>query len=257
MHVYHSFRCRANGRARHTVPNTSSNFITPLSPTGRELKGFKVTIRNDPTSPIFRSSTSGGISIAGKGIDIANARTITPVKNVDKDTGEVETTYIKAEGSALAVGKLADADVSIVTEEFEENGDLITTVDTSATGFLGKPKLSAVDASIEQKEVAAGFFAGPDVTVVAESRADVEASQVEKKANSGVEISARTNADVDTEELTASAQQGTTVGDFATGINNPIPNSVQNQETFGQVTAIDENGNIVFQDETTEPQEQP
>lgn len=190
---------------------------------------------------------------------------------------------------------MADADVSIVTEEFEENGDLITTVDTSATGFLGKPKLSAVDASIEQKEVAAGFFAGPDVTVVAESRADVEASQVEKKANSGVEISARvslcdmykeanfilqwyykqnilkfeynrefffffslqTNADVDTEELTASAQQGTTVGDFATGINNPIPNSVQNQETFGQVTAIDENGNIVFQDETTEPQEQP
>lgn len=95
MHVYHSFRCRANGRARHTVPNTSSNFITPLSPTGRELKGFKVTIRNDPTSPIFRSSTSGGISIAGKGIDIANARTITPVKNVDKDTGEVETTYVR------------------------------------------------------------------------------------------------------------------------------------------------------------------
>lgn len=86
---------------------------------------------------------------------------------------------------------MADADVSIETEEDEENGNLVTIIDTSATGFLGKPTLSAVVASIEQAEVDTGFFVGPDVQVIAESKANVDASQVEKKANSGVEISAR------------------------------------------------------------------
>jgi hypothetical protein len=85
---------------------------------------------------------------------------------------------------------LPKATVDIETEENEENGNLITTVDTSATGLLGKPKLSAIDAHIEQKEVDSGFFKGPDVKVIADSRAVVDATQVEKKSNSGVKITA-------------------------------------------------------------------
>jgi hypothetical protein len=65
---------------------------------------------------------------------------------------------------------------------------LKTVVDTAAIGL--KPKLTAVDASIEQKEVATGFFAGPGTKVIADSRAAVNAAQVEKKANSGVVIAA-------------------------------------------------------------------
>jgi hypothetical protein len=94
MHIHHcAFHCRALVIQFLT---RSSCFIAFLlfSQTGRELKGFKVTIRNDPTSPIFQSYTSGGISIAGSGIDIANTRTVTPVRNVDKHTREVETSYV-------------------------------------------------------------------------------------------------------------------------------------------------------------------
>jgi hypothetical protein len=60
----------------------------------RDLQGIKVTVRNDPTKPIFRSETSGGINIAGKGIDIENERTITAVNNIDKHTGVAETTFV-------------------------------------------------------------------------------------------------------------------------------------------------------------------
>lgn len=60
----------------------------------------------------------------------------------------------------------------------------------------------------------------------------------------------QTNADINLDKQTATAKQGTTVSDFATGPNNPIPNSQQNQQTFGQVTAIDKNGKVVFQQKT-------
>lgn len=56
------------------------------------MKGIKIV--NDPTSPIFSSATSGGINIAGKGVAVANARTITPVKNVNKATGAIETSLV-------------------------------------------------------------------------------------------------------------------------------------------------------------------
>ena len=155
------------------------------------MKGWKVTVKNDPTSPIFQSTTSGGLDIAGHGIDYENSKTITSVKNIDKHTGKVETNYVQSEGSALVVGKLADALVKIKSEVDKDNGNLVTTVDTSATGLLGKPKISAVDAHIEQKELDSGFFKGPDVKVIADSRAKVDATQVEKKADSGVKISTR------------------------------------------------------------------
>lgn len=85
---------------------------------------------------------------------------------------------------------MADAEVEIETEEDEDTGDLVTVIGTSATGLFGKPKLSAVDASIEQKEVDTGFFPVADVKVIGESKANVDARQLEKKANSGVIIAA-------------------------------------------------------------------
>jgi len=90
------------------VLTRSSDFSLPFSPflslTGRELKGIKVTVRNDPTSPIFTSSTSGGIRFGGRGIDIARERTVTPVRNVDKHTGEVETTYVRCKNFFKSIG---------------------------------------------------------------------------------------------------------------------------------------------------------
>ena len=57
------------------------------------MKGIKII--NDPTSPIFSSSTSGGINIAGKGVAVANAKTITPVKNFNKTSGSLETSLVR------------------------------------------------------------------------------------------------------------------------------------------------------------------
>lgn len=96
---------------------------------------------------------------------------------------------VNAEGSALSVGKIPEATVAIRTRE-NADGSLNTTVATLATALFDKPKLSAVEANIEQKEVDAGFFAGPELKVIAVSEAKVSAEQAEKKAPSGVIISA-------------------------------------------------------------------
>jgi hypothetical protein len=74
-----------------------------------------VTIHNDPTSPIFQSTTSGGINIAGKGINYANTKIITPVKNVDKHTGKVETSVV-----SLLKFLSSSVVISCISEEFSE-----------------------------------------------------------------------------------------------------------------------------------------
>ena len=132
---------------------------------------------------------------------------------------------------------------------------ILLQVETSATGLFGKPKLSGVEASIEQKQTAAGIFkVDPPLLVTAESQAAVSAAQLEKRAPSGVIISAQTLADVDPKALSAVARQNTTVSDFENTLKTPIPNAKQNQTTFGQVAAADlKNGTIVFQDSVFEP----
>ena len=60
----------------------------------------------------------------------------------------------------------------------------------------------------------------------------------------------QTNATVNSHAMNASATQSIFVSDFVTTPKNPIPHAKQNQTSFGQVTAIDKEGNVVFQNTT-------
>ena len=56
--------------------------------------------------------------------------------------------------------------------------------------LFNKPKISAVEAKVDQKEIDSGFFVDPNLKIVAESQAKATAEQAEKKAPSGVFVSA-------------------------------------------------------------------
>ena len=169
------------------------------------------------------------------------------IANKQKANGQEKTTFVKAEGSAVAVGILPTTTVTITTTTTQPGaGGLQTNVSASSTALFNKPLYSAAQGSIEQKQTASAVMKdpmnkkGPGIKVTAEAAAAVAAKEEEMKAPSNVRLSATTNSNVIPSTRAASVKQVTTVhhdGEGGGNVGDNAANVHQSMATFGGITA--------------------